>query len=787
MADPVDELEMAELYEDLAQWRAVRGTCKPLRWYSGVEGWRGHWRNGEDFAKEVERSEEDIDVYQEDSFLRSVMSSLIFDLKPEEAGKIAGKLQLASGLGQCSCCGAKRLPIVYDGVAWAIADSADPCPSPDGLNTVFELNVPSGRIVAENDLRDIFPVDTDHNVNLTIGQHLTTMDYAAVGLAHGFVGNSCPSLYWDADAHTLRIGNAAHWDAEEGAESAWGEEVGGICTDLWWYSLADLEEVQRHAKHYKVNVNIADLQIIEVPPGVYQFRHLHWPDTEDAESNGGFELFAEALWVREPDPVRDVLTADAEKQITALETAMEAIVSWPDLYGPREAPRDKWRRGAEIPWEDATFEQRSRALRSALNHILFHTREDDWHPNGFKRVVVSAEASQRAAKFEAEHGPDIPVNGFHSWSAGTTGPFQQGANVGQRWFANDKSTPLPMNTSFVRASLAVAQNILQHPPRPRLNADVWPPRYGISEVRRQLREALEVYQKYRELYPEIVVDEAFDRWAAGGAPPQGTRFLLHDGSGGHFIETTGARHWDGTRFLDGGLLADISGRILCRHGIYKTWASTDARFCLAGKDFQSVRNRTVEFRRRVGEDTVEVLFTSEAGRKRVARVPTEALALSIDEYIEECDLGPVHPPKKQWRSRPKVFELAEKGGFIEFDAMNISGDGRFAWASGSWAAKEHAERYALDILNKGSGNRWPDRWYGSARDHVPLCFVARIVKCAAPEGDPICEIAFDYGDEKMTGPKRKRWAIRDRELAGVRRFGDEMEYARLLTEYRREA
>lgn len=151
------------------------------------------------------------------------------------------------------CC--QPLKIQYDG---SIVKILDPCPYPQGYPAyTFELNVPSGKMVVGNDFRDIFPVIEEYAINYAFGCQTTSDAYASVGLAHAYVGNSCPSVY-RKNKSTLFVGNKL---------SQLGKRVAGICTDLWWYSIADYDEyIRRGGDHTNV-------EVINVHPGLYQFTH----------------------------------------------------------------------------------------------------------------------------------------------------------------------------------------------------------------------------------------------------------------------------------------------------------------------------------------------------------------------------------------------------------------------------------------------------------------------------------------------------------------------------------
>lgn len=131
-----------------------------------------------------------------------------------------------------------------------------------GTHIQVAINIPSGKLAFGNDFREQFdPLDTfNYDVNADVGIKNTIEDYSKLNLAHGFVGNTCPRVYRNGDIiHILD-------SSVEDAASVPGEKVGSICTDLWWYSMADYEE-------YVAKGGDPDVDYIEVTPGRYVLSH----------------------------------------------------------------------------------------------------------------------------------------------------------------------------------------------------------------------------------------------------------------------------------------------------------------------------------------------------------------------------------------------------------------------------------------------------------------------------------------------------------------------------------
>jgi hypothetical protein len=186
------------------------------------------------------------------------------------------RIGLGYGDHVCSECGVK-LSATFDGTVIRITSGEGPCPVPDGMPEFsFEISIPSGKMVFANDLREFYPKVTYSSVNASTGQRECSLAYAAVNMGHGMVGNSCPSIYRLA-AGRFAIGTEGSEELPEGADEDAeppgipheGEEVGSICTDLWWYSIGDLEEIK--AKGYVPDNNFD--KTFEVPPGRYKITH----------------------------------------------------------------------------------------------------------------------------------------------------------------------------------------------------------------------------------------------------------------------------------------------------------------------------------------------------------------------------------------------------------------------------------------------------------------------------------------------------------------------------------
>jgi len=399
-------------------------------------------------------------------------------------------LRSPPGLG-CSRCDTKLL-FAFDGQQ--IRVTSDPCPYSNGIHSVFELNVPSGKLVVANDLRTWFPCDDSRDINSTFGCHLTTLDYAGVGMAHGYVGNSSPGVY-SAGSDSFVIGNYDEgiWDPESQdyvpnpEPSPWGEELTQICTDLWWYSIVDLAELVRRREYYTPKLSLEDLlkrvEVLEVKPGVYEFRHD--PEARSYENEGSTAptVYATFKWVRDPDPVRDYLAEDKAKNVTATEFLIQYCLDWPTLFMSKpvsvldsfdshegksdedvlaevlaavaELENPKPERPSLEVWNSLTRQEKTHSLARAADHAMCVLGSGvDWHENGFPRKSITEDAKRLAVEYgEIESFPtDID---WYPISEGYGG-LCLGAGIEGKY----GDAPIKLNPSFVQLGRLICESAL---------------------------------------------------------------------------------------------------------------------------------------------------------------------------------------------------------------------------------------------------------------------------------------------------------------------------------------
>lgn len=268
----------------------------------------------------------------------------------------------SSCLVTCPECGVAPEFYYYKG-----AFQADPCAYPNGLPAFsFELNIPSGKIVVANDLRGAFPITGSYYVNYTINEMRTTLAYAKLGMAHGFVGNTCPAFQAKGDQN-FYITN--------------GNPIKGlrtkcrICTDLWWYSLCDFDELARRKPEW---IKSEDLDIVKCRPGVYKITHQY----HTIRANRDKGVYATIEWIREPDPVVDLQKIEREKNLTAGQVIADGLARYPER----------------------TKSKTDAILRKA-DHILCTIGNGyDFHPNGWFGSNPDLQSDSPSVKIPRFHG-----------------------------------------------------------------------------------------------------------------------------------------------------------------------------------------------------------------------------------------------------------------------------------------------------------------------------------------------------------------------------------------------
>lgn len=384
-----------------------------------------------------------------------------------------------SGLRTCSYCGEEGFTLEANGVTLRL--TGEPCKFSNGLPlTEWELNVPSGKIVVANDLRKLFPLpeDEDFDINTTMGCRQTALAYAANGVAHAFVGNTSPSVFKCGEG-LFKIANKPSdekWDGKKyvkikPALNFEGEQVAGICTDLWWYSICDHAEFQQRCKRFKQKAKDFNIEIVDLKPGVYRFRH-----DEEARGHEGPEecVYTRFEWVREPDPVQDFLAKYEEVEVNAHAYVQAMVACWPTLYGTADSLNEK---ATTVPWSHMTEEDRLHSWRSVADHVFCVIGGGvEWHEKGFPKAQVDPTVS------------DIEPPAFRAQ---------------QHWYPFSKPygglfEPKTLSSSFAKLAFRVLESVIS------FGTDVQDGAHSreVHYVRERMLVAVKRYRELVRQYPE---------------------------------------------------------------------------------------------------------------------------------------------------------------------------------------------------------------------------------------------------------------------------------------------
>lgn len=192
----------------------------------------------------------------------------------------------------CSDCGAwpqvdgRGLPRVYqEGTPLALVVGEEPCPYTDeGAITRVTIPVPSGRLVM-GDLLNMdltLPPEVEKlDINASMNRVAWTLAWGELGVAWAHLGNTCPSLHRRPDG-TLMVGWAP--DSEGPGDGdvipdpfgwippGW-TELGNVSTDVWSYTMMDLEAYLAHGGKETTRWGGA-LTTVDMEPGDYEFTNF---------------------------------------------------------------------------------------------------------------------------------------------------------------------------------------------------------------------------------------------------------------------------------------------------------------------------------------------------------------------------------------------------------------------------------------------------------------------------------------------------------------------------------
>lgn len=214
------------------------------------------------------------------------------------------------------------------------------------MNVAHKLNVPSGKIVFANDLREYYRVIGSHDIMSKEGLKATFDDYEKIGMIHYFVGNTCPEITQKdskhlAIEHVPFISNVEEeklsdvdFELREKERDQQYEElnkrsVGSIITDLWWFCAVDYDDLIKHIEKDARDIEsyMKNMVVVDVTPGVYEFEYLILDQNLDYAS-----IFTEIKWIKEPDPIVDYQKVFLSQSRTVKQEILQSLYKYPTLY-----------------------------------------------------------------------------------------------------------------------------------------------------------------------------------------------------------------------------------------------------------------------------------------------------------------------------------------------------------------------------------------------------------------------------------------------------------------------
>jgi len=387
--------------------------------------WRGHCRGGQVRPEAIEHDLHFLFIATEAT--QTKWKAAIKATKTKTP--LPQPLKINHGMLSCYDCG-DWMRWEFDGVTLRARSE---CKFKNGLQpTVFDLNIPSGRLIVANDLRDLFRIAGDYNVNTTLGLVQTTEKYAEAGLAHGFVGNTCPGVY-------KLSGKNTHFVLGPGPYPGC-RRVAGVCTDLWWYSICDGDELDRRLKERKYK-NLKkvyqehNIDVVKCKPGVYRFsQEYHTLDDRDRKQ----AVYARWEWTAAPQPVKDYEAHYKSLDFTAGQLIRDSISRYPGLY-------------------DNDTDNTIESVQRVADHIFLTNGNGlEIHPNGW--IGDAPDLDPNAPDM------DIPLlEGKFRWYPGGDWCYlAHCAGFAHPFYANRREGSPDLNESFTALAFNICHNIITY-------------------------------------------------------------------------------------------------------------------------------------------------------------------------------------------------------------------------------------------------------------------------------------------------------------------------------------
>ena len=304
-----------------------------------------------------------------------------------------------SSSSSCEHCG-ESLEILFDNNEKSIKVLGDPCRVPEGLYDVsLELNVPSGRLVFNERLREIFPrsfLSINTNFNLV----RIMKEYEKLGMIYGYVGDSFPSVYKNSDGHMLvgcvsRRGDIAKTFKK--GQQKW-RNIGSSKADHLFYCAADYDDIRRRMTSMNdFHELIHESTVTPVYPGVYRFDHKIVRDNlelDDIDSESSDVFNTKIKWSREPSSV-DLFEVYNRENYTVGQCLVSSVMHYPELYLPNKYLKEFYNcdhNGKICLVLDMPKDDKEWMFANFADSVFVRIgRGGSWHKNGWlSRVPMSS-------------------------------------------------------------------------------------------------------------------------------------------------------------------------------------------------------------------------------------------------------------------------------------------------------------------------------------------------------------------------------------------------------------
>ena len=157
--------------------------------------------------------------------------------------------------------------------------------------TVVELSIPSGKIIASDDLRgaDFFDVEQTHSINYGAGLDAWARAWAAeANVGYSFVGNTCPSITVNQDG-MIQVVSPDHDETGDELVFQDGENsLTKISTAHWAVMMTDHQHWLDNggAEIENEKERLSEFAVFDVTPGKYRLTTFSHNDYFDINRSG---------------------------------------------------------------------------------------------------------------------------------------------------------------------------------------------------------------------------------------------------------------------------------------------------------------------------------------------------------------------------------------------------------------------------------------------------------------------------------------------------------------------